>query len=288
MIKKTLKLQGIIESYGAVIVCFSGGVDSGLLAFLARKYLGDQMIALTADSPSLSRHDLARATAFCTHHDIPHQIKQTNELDDTAYIKNDLNRCYHCKKHLLITADRLKSMFDTATQTHMFQSTPAILLGTTVSDLSEHRPGHQAAQDWGAKHPLVEAEFSKQDVRTLAEFHDLSLWDEPEMACLSSRIAHSIHVTKRALSQVEAVEMGLRQLGFSALRARHHGDTLRIEAQPEDIARLATAAIRDQITSTAKAHGYRFVTLDLEGYRRGSLQNKLPPTVAFSRKRSKI
>ena len=264
---KSDQLKQLLSSYTSAVVCFSGGVDSGLLAFLAHKYLGKHMVALTANSPSLARHDLARATDFCSQHAIPHRIEQTSELTDPDYVKNDLNRCYHCKKHLLMTARMIKSIAAVAASTH-----PTILLGTTTSDLTEHRPGHQAATDAGAKHPLVEAGFSKQDVRALAKRLGLSLWDEPQMACLSSRIAHGIPVTSRALSQVEAVELKLRDLGFVSLRARHHGDTVRIEAQSADIAMLAKPQIREQLTTLATAQGYRYVTLDLAGYRRGSLQ----------------
>lgn len=239
-------------------MAFSGGADSAFLTYVAHQSLGEDMVAVTADSPSLPRRELAEAAAFAREHGIPHRVVPTSELRDPRYARNAGDRCAWCKEALMdaILADA--------------ELSGPVLLGVNIDDLRDHRPGQAAAVRRGARLPLVEAGLSKAEIRTLSRTFGLSTWNKPAAACLSSRIAYGVPVTEAALTRVECAEEALRGLGFSGnLRVRDHGgDLARIEVDLEEIGALLRR--REDVVHALKEAGFRFVTLDLEGYRSGS------------------
>jgi pyridinium-3,5-biscarboxylic acid mononucleotide sulfurtransferase len=270
--KKIEVLHEILESLDSLLVAYSGGTDSAYLAYLAHRILGDRMLAVIADSPSLPRKELAAALAFASEHSIPIQILQTSELDDPNYARNDQNRCFHCKDELFtqMEATRLELGF------------AHLAYGMNLDDRGEFRPGQQAAALHNAIAPLAAAQLTKQEIRTLARDAGLALADKPASACLSSRIEYGRAVTPENLSQVERAEDALHTLGFRQVRVRHHGDLARIEIARQDLPRALTLPMLDQITAALRPLGFVYVTLDTQGYRSGSMNDVLPVSAIAS------
>jgi uncharacterized protein len=256
------KLTVLRETLGALpgaVVAYSGGVDSALLAEVAHQVLGTAATAVTADSPSLPRRELAAASALAQQRGWRHLVVGTEELDDPGYVANGTNRCYHCKIALF---DRLQPLAGEA-------GVP-VLLGTVTDDLGDWRPGHAAATERGGRHPLVEAGLSKAEVRTLSSQLGLPTAAKPAAACLSSRLAYGVPVTTDALARVERAEEVVASLGFSVLRVRDlGGDAARVEVGPDELARLVP--LSRTVTEALRGLGFASVAIDERGYRRGAL-----------------
>jgi pyridinium-3,5-biscarboxylic acid mononucleotide sulfurtransferase len=263
---KSALLQNTLRDLGSVLVAYSGGTDSAYLAYAAHQALGENMLAVIADSPSLPRAELAAALAFTAEHNIPTQILQTNELESPDYQRNDAHRCFHCKDEL----------FTQMEQTRAARNFAHIAYGMNLDDRGEFRPGQQAATQHYAVAPLVTAQLAKSEIRQLARAANLSVADKPASACLASRIEYGRPVTRENLSQVEHAEAALHALGFRQVRVRHHGDLARIEIAREDLHRALSLPIFEKITAAIKPLGFLYVTIDTEGYRSGSMNDVLP------------
>jgi len=263
---KTAQLQAELRRLGRLLVAYSGGVDSAFLAWAAHRELGADMLAVIADSPSLARTHLADAIAFANEQGIPLEVITTSELDRPEYIRNDGQRCFHCKDELFAVMELMRSSrgFD------------AIAYGVNLDDQGDFRPGQQAARLHHVAAPLLTAGMTKQDIREMAHETGLRVWDKPASACLSSRIEYGRPVTRKALEAVEQGEDALRGLGFRQFRVRHHGEIVRIEIAREELDRALTTVMASQLTSIFKQLGFKFVTLDLEGFRSGSMNAFLP------------
>jgi len=272
--EKSASLHKHLESLGSLLVAYSGGTDSAFLAYAAHQALGERMLAVIADSASLPRKELAAALAFTAQHGIPTQILQTGELEKPDYIRNDSQRCFHCK-------DELFTQMETARVRLGFGH---LAYGMNLDDRGEFRPGQKAATLHGALAPLVTAQLSKAEIRALARTTGLSLADKPASACLSSRIEYGRPVTSENLNQVEQAEDVLHALGFPQVRVRHHGDLVRIEIAREDLARALSLSVLDRITDAFKSIGFLYVTLDTQGYRSGSMNDVLPVSAVASAK----
>jgi uncharacterized protein len=262
-----LVLDEHIRSRGRTLVAYSGGVDSAFLAWATHRALGDRMIAVIADSPSLARFQLADAIDFAKEQQIPVQVLPTHELDRAEYRRNDAFRCFHCK-------DELFSRMEEFRREHSFDS---ITYGLNQDDQADFRPGQMAGVEHNVGAPLRDAGLSKQEIRELAHRAGLRIWDKPASACLSSRIEYGRPVTPMALSMVEQGEDTLRALGFRQFRVRHHGDIVRIEIAREELSRALDLQMVTELARIFKAIGFKFVTLDLEGFRSGSMNDLLPP-----------
>jgi uncharacterized protein len=263
--RKAQHLRQILADCGRLVVAYSGGVDSAFLAWQAHQVLGDQMRAVIADSASLARTHLEDALDFVREHQIPVEVVETRELENPAYIRNDSMRCFHCKDELFSVLERYR-------ETLGFN---AIAYGVNADDEGDFRPGQQAARQHHVLAPLLAAGLSKAEIRELARQADLRLWDKPASACLSSRLEYGRAVTPEALTVVERGEDALRAMGFRQFRVRHHGETVRIEIAPEELPRALTAEMARKFTTVFKALGFKFVTLDLEGFRSGSMNQLL-------------
>jgi pyridinium-3,5-biscarboxylic acid mononucleotide sulfurtransferase len=266
-------LDSRLSGLGRTLVAYSGGVDSAFLAWAAHRVLGDRMLAIIADSPSLARYQLHDALDFAREHGIPVEIAAVHELEREDYSRNDSRRCFFCKDELFTMMQRLctERGFDT------------LAYGVNLDDKSDYRPGQQAAARHNVAAPLLDAGLGKQDVRDLARAAGLRIWDKPASACLASRIEYGRAVTREALSAVEQGEDALRELGFRQFRVRHHGQIVRIEIAPDELPRALTTEMAAQLTQVFKALGFAYVTLDLEGFRSGSM-NALLPAEELSRK----
>ena len=261
---KYASLNQLMRDYGRVIVAFSGGIDSSLVAFVAARQLGADALAVTSGSASLKRSDLALAESLANRWGMRHRIIVTDELSNENYRENPVNRCFYCKTSLY------RSLEKVAAELRNEATGPVeILNGTNLDDLGDHRPGLVAASDHNVKQPLVEAGFRKADIRALAEHLGLENARKPQAACLSSRFPYGTHIDEGKLAQVEAAEAALEALGFTQLRVRHHGDVARLELLPDDLLRAVEQ--RSAIEAAVKAAGYRFVAVDLGGFRSGSL-----------------
>jgi uncharacterized protein len=270
--QKRAVLHSTLQELGSVLVAYSGGTDSAYLAYAAYEALGDRMLAVIADSASLPRAELSAALAFAAEHQIPLQILQTNELENINYQRNDSQRCFHCK-------DELFTQMEQARAARGFRH---IAYGMNLDDRGEFRPGQQAAAQHHAVAPLVTAQLSKAEIRTLAQQADLKLWDKPASACLASRIEYGRPVTRENLSQVEQAEAALHALGFQQVRVRHHGDLARIEISRSELPRALSLETLDRITAALRPLGFLYVTLDTEGYRSGSMNDSLAGIVPAS------
>ncbi|MGB8480312.1 MAG: ATP-dependent sacrificial sulfur transferase LarE [Acidobacteriaceae bacterium] len=264
--QKQSHLENRIRQLGSVLVAYSGGIDSAYLAYTAHRVLCDNMLAVLADSASLSRAHFADALRFAEEHSIPIQVLATSELDDPEYVKNDATRCFHCK-------DELFSVMEKAHQGSRFQH---LAYGMNVDDRGEYRPGQQAAKAHGVLAPLAEVGLTKQEIRTLALQAGLRIWDKPASACLSSRVEYGRPVTREVLQQVEDGEALLQQMGFRQFRVRYHGEMVRIEIARDEMPRALNMETMDRMTSGFRALGFQYVTLDCEGYRSGSMNAILP------------
>lgn len=262
---KAARLETELQQLGRVLIAYSGGVDSAYLAWIAHRTLGKNMLAVIADSASLARTHLADAIAFAEEQRFPVEVIATSELDRTEYVRNDGQRCFQCKDELFSVMEKLRSArgFDT------------IAYGVNLDDQGDFRPGQQAAVRHHVSAPLLKAGLTKQDIRELARQAGLRIWDKPASACLSSRIEYGRPVTREALDVVERGEDAVRALGFRQFRVRHHGDIVRIEIAQDELDRALDPAMAARFTVIFKGLGFKFVTLDLEGFRSGSMNAML-------------
>jgi uncharacterized protein len=263
---KALQLESELRRLGRLLVAYSGGVDSGYLAWIAHRALGDDMLAIIADSASLARTQLADALAFAKEQEVPVEVISTFELDRPDYVRNDGQRCFQCKDEL----------FDVMENVRVERGFDAIAYGVNLDDQGDFRPGQQAARLHHVAAPLLAAGLTKSDIRELAREAGLRIWDKPASACLSSRIEYGRPVTREALDIVERGEDAIRGLGFRQFRVRHHGDIVRIEIAREELDRALSPRVAEEFTTIFKALGFKFVTLDLEGFRSGSMNALLP------------
>jgi len=263
---KRANLAEQLRQRAPLLVAYSGGIDSAYLAFEAHRILGDRMLAVIADSPSLAREHLRDAISFAEEHGIPLHVISTGEMENPDYVRNDSQRCFHCKDELFSVMERYRDE-------HGFS---AIAYGVNLDDQGDYRPGQNAAREHGVVAPLLEAELTKAEIRDLAHQADLRLWDKPASACLSSRIEYGRPVTREALSQVEAGEDALRALGFRQFRVRHHGPICRIEIASDELPRALDPRLTSEFVRIFRQLGFEYVTLDLQGFRSGSMNAVLP------------
>jgi len=271
--KKMAVLEGRLRTLGHLMVAYSGGVDSAFLAATAYRVLGDQMLAVLADSASLARRDLELACEFAIAQGIPLQVVATEELDNPEYAKNDANRCFHCKDELFTSMKVLGEKLGFS----------AIAYGMNADDTRDYRPGQRAANQHEVLAPIADAGLTKAEVRILCKEAGYSLWDRPAAPCLSSRVEYGRQVTREVLEQVENGEELMRQLGFREFRVRHHGELARVEIARNELPRALTMEMLDAITAGLKQVGYQYVTLDTAGFRSGSLNAILPVDVLARR-----
>jgi uncharacterized protein len=263
--EKSALLDKTLNQLGSVLVAYSGGTDSAYLAWSAHRVLGDNMLAVIADSASLPRAELSAALDFTKTHKIPTYILHTEELENPDYQRNDGRRCFHCKDELFSRMEKERKRLG---YRH-------IAYGMNVDDKGDFRPGQLAAEQHRAVAPLFTAQLRKSEIRTLARAAELSIAEKPASACLASRIEYGRAVTMENLSQVELAEEILHELGFLQVRVRHHGDLARIEIDRADLPRALSLQILDQITPAIKELGFQYVTLDAQGYRSGSMNEIL-------------
>jgi pyridinium-3,5-biscarboxylic acid mononucleotide sulfurtransferase len=265
---KETSLREELGRLGRVLVAYSGGIDSAYLAWVAHRELNDGMLAVIADSPSLARVQLHDAVSFAREHEIPLEVIATSEIDRSEYIRNDDQRCFHCKDELFTVMENLRAA----------RGFHTIVYGLNLDDQGDFRPGQRAAKLHHVAAPLLSAGLRKDEIRELAHRAGLRIWDKPASACLSSRIEYGRPVTREALATVERGEDAIRALGFRQFRVRHHGEIVRIEISREELDRALTPAMAAQFTAIFKALGFKFVTLDLEGFRSGSMNVLLAPS----------
>jgi pyridinium-3,5-biscarboxylic acid mononucleotide sulfurtransferase len=273
IVNKLDQLRQILNSYGSCLVAYSGGVDSAFLAYMAHEVLGSKSLAVIADSPSLPRRELEEALAVAQQFAIPVRVVRTKEFENSAYLANPVNRCYFCKRELFTELAPLARA----------EGFSVIIYGENASDSGDFRPGATAAAEFEVRAPLKEAGLTKKEIREYSAQFGLPTAEKPQLACLSSRIPYGENVTPEKLQMIERAESFLRDNGFYDVRVRHHelknGQLARIEVGPQEIPRLLNDDLFGRIASEFKKAGYSHVTLDLEGYRRGSLNEFNSPPV---------
>jgi uncharacterized protein len=263
--QKQEKLFSILAEMGRVMVAYSGGTDSAYLAWAAHRVLSGNAIAITADSASIPESHKRDAEAFARECGFRHEYIETHEFDNPDYVKNDPNRCFHCK-------DELFTELDTLGRERGIQH---IVYGVNVDDLGDYRPGQRAAKLHQVEAPLVDAGLTKAEIRELSRLANLSTWDRPASACLSSRIPYGTAVTVENVKTVEVGEERIKALGFRQFRVRFHGELVRLEIAPDELARALTSEMARAFVEIFKPLGFHYVTIDLEGYRQGSLNSVL-------------
>jgi uncharacterized protein len=264
-LQKQERLFSALRGIDSLLVAFSGGADSAYLAWAAHQVMGERALAITALSASFSRHDREQAEAFVRSSGVRHQFIETHEFQNPLYVANNADRCYHCKDEL----------FDRMALLAKERNFGAIAYGINADDTRDFRPGHRAAREHRVLAPLLDAAMHKDEIRELSRLAGLPTWDRPASACLSSRIPYGIAVTPELLDKIDRAESVLRDLGFRQFRVRAHGELARIELAQDELARGFEPALWQQMAARIKAVGFAFVTLDLEGYRQGSLNSLL-------------
>ncbi len=263
--QKLDRLKTLLREMQLAVLAYSGGVDSSLLLRVAADIMGPRLIAVTAVSETYPDGELVSAQEFAHSLGVTHKVLHTDELSSEDFVRNTPERCYHCKSELFAKLRRIAES----------EGISFVIEGSNTDDLNDYRPGRKAAREFGLRSPLVEAGFSKADVRQCARMLNLPVWDKPPLACLSSRIPYGTRITPQILQTVQAAEDHLRVRGFRQVRVRHHGDIARIEVTREDFARLLSGDVMESLTTAFKELGFTYVCLDLEGYRTGSMNEKL-------------
>ena len=274
-IKKLDQLKALFEEMEQALIAYSGGVDSTLVAKIASDVLGDKALAITAVSPSLLPEELEDAKIQAATMGIRHQVVQTHEMENPNYTSNPVNRCYFCKSEL---HDTLKPLANKL-------GYPYVIDGVNADDLHDYRPGIQAAKERGARSPLAEVGVTKAEVRQISQYLNLPWWDKPAQPCLSSRFPYGEEITVKKLQRVGRAEIHLRKLGWNNLRVRSEGDTARIELPPEQIQKFVINTDLESVVSAFQEFGFIYVTLDLEGYRSGKLNQVLNQQVLQAAKK---
>ncbi|HZU27381.1 MAG TPA: ATP-dependent sacrificial sulfur transferase LarE [Bryobacteraceae bacterium] len=270
---KQQALLGLLRGMGRVIVAYSGGTDSAYLAWAAAQALGDNAVAITADSASIPESHKRDAERFARENGIRHEYIDTHEFDNPDYARNNPDRCFHCKDELFT---RLAEVGEARGYEH-------IVYGVNVDDLGDYRPGQRAAKQHDIDAPLVDAGLTKAEIRELSRLAGLETWNRPASACLSSRIPYGTAVTRENVRTVEKGEEAIGALGFRQFRVRYHGDLVRIEIAPEELPRALTPEMAREFTAIFKRLGFHYITLDLQGYRQGSLNEALPLSASPAR-----
>ncbi len=265
--RKERKLFKLLAGMGRVMVAYSGGTDSAYLAWAANKILGSEAVAVTADSDSIPESHKRDAEEFVKRFGIRHRYVETHEFENPDYTRNDPNRCFHCKDELFRRLEEVGAELGIST----------IAYGVNKDDTRDFRPGHRAAREHAVRAPLLEAELAKSEIRELSQRENLPTWDRPAAACLSSRIPYGTAVTRENVKLVESGEETLAALGFRIYRVRYHGELARIEIGHDELPKALDSEMADTLVKSFKRLGFKYVTLDLEGYRQGSLNEVLAP-----------